>query len=207
MGVFLAAENAMNQLWGIPHRRRPDFLRARGKALVLLVVLGGGVFATTILGAVASVGAGLGILSKLIAILLATAVDFVLFWVGFRVLTTRDVGWGEVRGGALAAAVLYELLQLVGGYYVGHVLKHASTTYGTFGIVIGLLSWIYLAAHITFLAAEGNVVARHRLWPRSFSLLFEQPLTDADRRALEMRGEVEERRSDEDIDVHFDEQE
>ena len=204
MGVFLAAENAMNQLWGIPHRRRPDFLRSRVKALVLLVVLGSGVVATTVLGAVASAGAGLGVVSKVAAIVLSTAVDFVLFWVGFRVLTSRDVGWREVRGGAIAAAILYEALQIVGGYYVGHVLKHASTTYGTFGIVIGLLSWIYLAAHITLLAAEGNVVARHRLWPRSFSLVFEQPLSDADRRALEMRGEVEERRSDEDVEVRFD---
>jgi inner membrane protein YhjD len=205
MGVFLAAENAMNQLWGIPHRRRPDFFRARGKALVLLVVLGSGVFATTILGAVASAGAGLGVVSKAATIVFSIGLDFVLFWIAFRVLTSRDVGWRAVRGGALAAAVLYEALQLIGGYYVGHVLKHASTTYGTFGIVIGLLSWVYLAAHITLLAAEGNVVAHYRLWPRSFSVVFEQPLTEADRRALAMRGEVEERRSDEDVDVTFEE--
>jgi inner membrane protein YhjD len=205
MAVFLAAENAMNQLWGIPHRRRPDFFRARAKALLLLLVLGSGVLATTILGAVASADAGLGVLSKVVSILLSTVVDFGLFWVGFRVLTSRDVGWRAVRGGAAAAAIFYELLQLVGGYYVAHVLKHASTTYGTFGIVIGLLSWIYLGAHITLLAAEGNVVAHYRLWPRSFSLVFERPLTDGDRRALAMRGEVEERRSDEDVDVRFDE--
>jgi uncharacterized BrkB/YihY/UPF0761 family membrane protein len=84
------------------------------------------------------------------------------------------------------------------------VLKDAGNTYGTFAIVIGLLSWIYLAVHITLLAAEGNVVARYRLWPRSFSLVFEQSPTEADRRALTMRGVVEERRQDEDIDVNFD---
>jgi uncharacterized BrkB/YihY/UPF0761 family membrane protein len=38
-------------------------------------------------------------------------------------------------------------------------LKHASNVYGTCGLVIGLLSWIYLSVHITLLAAEGNVVA------------------------------------------------
>src|SRR5207248_10978069 len=26
MGVFLAAENAMNHLWGVPFRRRPDWI-------------------------------------------------------------------------------------------------------------------------------------------------------------------------------------
>jgi hypothetical protein len=28
----------------------------------------------------------------------------------------------------------------LGGYYVGHTLKHAGNVYGTFGLVIGLLS-------------------------------------------------------------------
>ena len=37
---------------------------------------------------------------------------------------------------------------------MGHAVKGASQTYGTFALVIGLLSWIYLAAHITLLAAE-----------------------------------------------------
>lgn len=204
MGVFLAAQNAMDQLWGIPFRRRPDFLRARGRALLLLLLLGGGAIATTVLGSLGTVGSSLGIAWKLVSVVLAIAVDFVLFWIAMRVLTTRDVTWSDVRGGAVAAAVLYELLQLLGGYYVGHVLSHASNLYGTFGLVIGLLSWIYLATHILLLAAEGNVVARYRLWPRSLSLVIEQPPTDADRRALTLRSEVLQRRQDEDIDVTFD---
>jgi YihY family inner membrane protein len=187
MGVFLAAENAMDQLWGIPLRRRPGFLRARAKALLLLVLLGGGALATTVLGSLGTVGSSLGIAWKLVSIVLAIGLNFALFWIAMRVLTTRDVTWRDVRGGAIAAAVLYELLQLVGGYYVGHVLAHASNLYGTFGLVIGLLSWIYLATHILLLAAEGNVVARYRLWPRSLSLAGGQPPTDADRRALKLR--------------------
>src|SRR5581483_3965375 len=126
MGVFLASQNAMNHLWGVPFKRRPDPLHARGRALLLLALLGGGALAATILAA-------------------------------------REVSWRQLRGGAIAAGVLYELLQTLGGYYVGHTLKQADNVYGTFGLVIGLLSWIYLAAHITLLAAEANVVATRRL--------------------------------------------
>jgi hypothetical protein len=36
------------------------------------------------------------------------------------------VSWRQLRGGAIAAGVLYELLQTLGGYYVGHTLKNAS---------------------------------------------------------------------------------
>jgi uncharacterized BrkB/YihY/UPF0761 family membrane protein len=134
---------------------------------------------------------------------LSTVLDVGLFWLAFRVLTTKEVAWSCLRGGAIAAGILYELLQLVGGFYVGHVLKHASAVYGTFGLVIGLLSWIYLAAHITLLAAEGNVVATRRLWPRSFSVILEQPATDADHRGLRQRARVEERRQDQRVEVDF----
>jgi membrane protein len=204
MGVFLAAENAMDQLWGISHRLRLDFLHSRGRALVFLVALGGGTLAATAVGGLASFGSNLGLAWKLGSVVLSTALDFGLFWVGFRLLTTRDVTWRSLRGGAVAAAVAYEALQLGGGFYVGHVVKGASETYGTFAIVIGLMSWIYLAVHVTLLAAEGNVVATRKLWPRSFGIVFEQPSTDGDRRALEQRTLVEERRSDERIDVTFD---
>jgi hypothetical protein len=38
------------------------------------------------------------------------------------------VSWRQLRGGAIAAGLLYELLQTFGGYYVGHTLKHPTTS-------------------------------------------------------------------------------
>jgi hypothetical protein len=73
--------------------------------------------------------------------------------------------------------------------------------YGTFAVVIGLLSWIYLSAHILLLTAEANVVQTRHLWPRSFSLIEEMPPTEGDVQALVQRGKVEERRSDEEVEV------
>jgi YihY family inner membrane protein len=203
MGAVLAAENAMNQLWGVPFTRRPDFLRARARALLLLLVLGAAVLAATGLAAFGSVGAGFGVGWKLGSIAVSTVLDFGFFWLAFRALTARDVSWGDLRSGAAAAAVGYEVLQLAGGYYVGHTLAHASNVYGTFALVIGLLSFVYLAVHIMLLAAESNVVLVRRLWPRSFSVLGEQPATAADARALTQRTKVEQRRGDEQIDVRI----
>jgi membrane protein len=203
MGVFIAAQNAMDDVWGVPYARRPNFFRKRLLSLELLVLLGGGILASSVLAGLGSFGAGYGIGWKIGSIALSTALNFGLFWVGLRVLTADDVTWTQLRGGAIAAAFAYEILQALGGYYVGHVVKGASQTYGTFALVIGLLSWIYLSAHILLLAAEGNVVATRRLWPRSFSLVIEQPSTEADRKALIQRTRVEERRRDETIGVEF----
>jgi membrane protein len=201
MGVFLASESAMNQLWGVPYRSRPGFLRRRARALLLLCLLGGGTLATTGLAWIGTVGAGHAPVWQASSIAASTLLNVGLFWVAFRLLVTRQVSWRCLRGGAIAAAIGYEALQGVGGYYVGHTLRHAGSVYGAFALVIGLLSWIYLATHIVLVAAEANVVATHRLWPRSFSVILEQPPTEGDRRALRQRALVEERRQDQQVET------
>jgi membrane protein len=203
IGVFLAAQNAMNLLWGVPFKHRPNALSQRGRALLLLLVLGGGALATTILAGLGAVGTHFGVAWKVASIALSTLLNIGLFWLAFRLLTAKDVSWRQLRGGALGAGIAYELLQTLGGYYVGHTLKNASNLYGTFGLVIGLLSWIYLAAHITLLASEANVVASKHLWPRSLSQIIQQPPTTADKRALTQRGKTEERRQDQKITVEL----
>ena len=82
-------------------------------------------------------------------------------------MTAASVGTSELWPGVFVAGVLWEILQLVGGYYIGHVFKHATSTYGTFGLVIALLVWLHLGAQVTLYAAEINVVVSRSLWPRS----------------------------------------
>jgi membrane protein len=119
-----------------------------------------------------------------------------VFMVAFRVLTQRDLGWRDVVPGAVVAGIAAALFQIVGGFIVDRNLRGSSQTYGTFAVVIGLLSWLYLQAQVTLLAAEVNVVRARRLWPRS---LDPADLTEADRRALAQHAEVEERVPQEDV--------
>ena len=66
----------------------------------------------------------------------------------------------------VTAAVLWEILQIVGGYYIGHVYRHSSNTYAQFALVIALMVWLHLGAQVTLYAAEINVVLNRKLWPR-----------------------------------------
>jgi uncharacterized BrkB/YihY/UPF0761 family membrane protein len=50
---------------------------------------------------------------------------------------------------------------------VSHQLQRASSLYGVFGVVLGLLAWLYLQAEVTLYAAEVDVVRVRRLWPRA----------------------------------------
>ena len=77
--------------------------------------------------------------------------------------------WGEVLPGAIVGGASWTALQVVGGYVVQHQIRNATQLYGFFGIVLGLLFWIYLAAQLTVYAAEVNVVLNERRWPRSLS--------------------------------------
>jgi membrane protein len=201
MGVALAAQNAMNHLWDVPFRDRPNPIIARVRALVLLLAFGVAGLLATGLASLAGSSSSVGV--RTVGVALSLPVNFLIFWAGFRVLTVRDVGWRDLRLGAAIAAVMWVLLQVLGGYYVAHQLRYQTSVYGFFGIVLGLLSWLYVGATVTLFAAEANVVSRGRLWPRSFSVVTEQAPTSADKRTLTEQSEVEERRHDQDIKVTF----
>jgi uncharacterized BrkB/YihY/UPF0761 family membrane protein len=100
----------------------------------------------------------------------------------------------------LVAGLLWEVLQVFGGYYIGHVLKKSTGTYAQFGLVIALLVWLHLGAQLTLFAAEINVVLKRRLWPRS---LFGPPTEPADQETLRALAKVEERSESEQVDVEF----
>jgi uncharacterized BrkB/YihY/UPF0761 family membrane protein len=117
-------------------------------------------------------------------------VNSAIFLVAFRVLTDIELGWRALLPGVVIAGVGWTVLQLAGGYILARRLTTASETYGTFAVVLGLVSWLYLQAQLTLFAAEVNVVRRRRLWPRS---LTGRNLTDADRRALTAYSKVEQR--------------
>jgi uncharacterized BrkB/YihY/UPF0761 family membrane protein len=134
-------------------------------------------------------------------IVLALALDFALFLAAFRLLTARDVGLRDLLPGVTMAAVLFYALQSLGGVYVNHVVKGQNQAYGTFAVVLGLLSWLYLASQAVVLSAEVNVVRARRLWPRH---LFGPP-DETDRRALEHLAKEEERVTEQRVDVAFDE--
>jgi uncharacterized BrkB/YihY/UPF0761 family membrane protein len=172
----------------------PRILRSLG----LIGTIGLGIIVTTVLSGIGGGTGSLGAWSRIGAVLVAFVLNVGLFALAFRVLTARDVGWGDVWPGAVIAAIGWEVLQAIGGAFVSHQLKGMSETYGLFAIVIGLLLWIFLQARVVLYAAEVNVVRAHHLWPRSIA---PPPLTDGDKRAYVAYAETEERRPDERVQV------
>jgi YihY family inner membrane protein len=204
--VALALENALDHIWGVPFKRRANPVMARLRALFWIAILGAIIIVGAVLGS-ASAFTDFGPVVRITALALSLALNIGVFLAVFSVLTSSRPSWRDALPGALVAAVAWEVLQAIGVYLLDRRLAKASNTYGVFAIVIGMLWWIYLAATLTLVSAEVNVVHARKLWPRSFSLLGEQPLTTGDEDALRQRAGVEERRTDEDVSVGFEEPE
>jgi YihY family inner membrane protein len=198
LGVTLAAQNAFNTVYAVPHRERPNFLFSRLRGLAFLAILGALQIVSTAASGLVAGGLG-GLLLTIAGLALSLVLNLVLFSVAFRLLTNSVVPTRELMPGIGAATVLWTVLQSLGGIYVAHVLKGARETYGTFATVIGLLTWLYLGARIVVYAAELNTVLSRRLWPRS---LFDPP-TRADHDTLTALAKAEERTSRERVQVDF----
>ena len=200
-GMAAAMQDAANAVWGVPYAHRPKFPMNLLRNLGLLIVVGGGLVGTTVLTGYATSLAGHGLVSRVIGIVVTTVLNVGVFFLSFRLATAKSVESRSLAPGAVLAAIGWQVLQLLGNYLVQRQIAHASAVYGFFAIVIGLLTWLYLAALVTVYALEIDVVRARRLWPRS--LIPGPPLTEADHEALVQRARTEQRLEEQKIEVEF----
>jgi YihY family inner membrane protein len=191
LGVTQVAQHAMAQIWNVPGVVRPGLAARLLRGLSLFVLIGLGLVASTLLSLLPTT-----IAASVAARALALGLNVGLFLVGFRILTVPTVPTRQLVPGAVLGGVGWSALQAFGGYLLIHQLRHASQVYGFFASVLGLVSWLQLSAQLTLFAAELNVVRARRLWPRT---IVQPPLVEADRRALDLIAQQEERRPEQSV--------
>jgi membrane protein len=200
LGVTMAMTNALDRLWTVPTLRRAGFVKVRVRGLLVLSSVGAiNVLATTAVG-FATAGAIGSPAAQVLSLIAAGGVDLVVFVACFRLLTAATLTIRQVLPGALLASGCWLALQAVGGVYVTKVLEGSSQIYGGFAAVVGLLAWLLIAAQITLMAAEVNVVLARKLWPRSIG----GALMTADERAMREAAQAEQRDPRQQITVTFD---
>jgi inner membrane protein YhjD len=200
LGCMQAAQDGMSEVWNVPRIEQPSFVAKRVRSLGTLLVIGAAlVVGTAAMQAITLVPDVPGA-ARVAGIIVTTAINVGLFLVVFQVLNPERHPWRELLPGSIVGGVGYTLLQAVGQWYVNRTVKGAADTYGTFAVVIGLLSWLYLLGQLLLFAAELNVVAARRLWPRS---IFPPRATRGDRRAIAAQAEQQRLVEEEQIDVSF----
>jgi membrane protein len=199
LGVTSALGRAFEEISDVPRLEQRSGLKRRAWGFVVLLVLALALVTSTVAAGLA-VGGALGAAAQQAgALALALVVNSLVFVAVFALLTVRPRRIRDVVPGAVLAAAGSLALQAIGGWYVDLAVVNASDTYGTFALVIGLLSWFLLGSHLILLAAAVNVVRHRRLWPRSLT----GDLAPADRLALRRSAQAARADGRQEIVVRF----
>jgi membrane protein len=210
LGVVQAAQNAMNIAWAVPRNKRPDPFMSRLRSALLLVTAGLAILITTALAAFgssqAATGGPLDVVLEVLALVLAVVLNTAVFTLAFRLLTVAEITTRDVLPGAIAAAIIWQLLQTAGVAFVENVVKGADPTNSVFALVLGLMAWTYVGAVSLVFCVEINVVLARHLYPRALMTPFSDDvdLTAGDRKAYTGYATAQQAKGFQDIDVDFD---
>jgi uncharacterized BrkB/YihY/UPF0761 family membrane protein len=191
----------MADVWNVPQVNRPRFARRIGRGVEFLGVLVLDVVLSTALAGLVTFG-GHALWLQVLAVVVGLVVNVALFLLGFRILTPNSVATRTLVTGATVAALSWNVLQYLGTWLVGHELRHASQLYGYFGSILGLVSFLFIAAQVSLIAAEINVVKARHLYPRSLT----PPFTPADQAVLTALARQSQRFVAETVNVTFEDE-
>jgi membrane protein len=210
IGLGQAAQNAVNTVWAIPRNSRLNPFLSRLRSLAWLVLAG---FALVLIAVLSSVGSHVEIFGTRfgggihwLVLLVTVVVNAAVLMLLMRLSTPQKERLRDVLPGAAVIAVLWQLLQMLGGIYVSHVIANANQMNGVFAVVLGLVALLYIAGVMAMIGLEVNVVLAKRLYPRALLTPFTDAvrLTDADRKVYHDYAVAQRHKGFERVQVTFD---
>jgi len=198
-GVTQTAQQAMARVWNVPQLDLPGFLPRLARSLIALMIIGG-TFVVNAAVTTFATAAGQSFAVRIPVLFAMLVINVALFFAAFRALTPGIISSRSLFPGAFVGSLGFTLLITVGSGLIQHQVRNSSATYGQFGIVIGLVGFLFLLAKISLYGAELNPVLARHLWPRG--ILSSDP-SDADNQVLHDIAHQGRRRSDQTIGVGF----
>ena len=162
--VFAELQSALDRIWHVPEREKPQgiwaIVRARvlsfglilGFAFLLMVSLVVATVTTALGSWLGGLMPGTAALLYIVNTLISVAFTTVLFGMIFKLMPTAYVAWRDVWVGAFVTAVLFELGKILIGLYIGR--SGMAESFQAAGSIVVLLAWVYYAAQIFLLGAE-----------------------------------------------------
>lgn len=160
--VFMSLAHAMNVIWGVPDR---NWFVENAVATVMTLSFGMMIVATSVALGVLNALINYkipyigwsptmipGFVPSLVAIAPLTLAAGILTAL-YKFLPNRRLGWFDVLPGALVAAMAWELLRRLFGWYLDHVARY-HMVYGSLGGIVGFLFWIYVSATVLLVGVE-----------------------------------------------------
>lgn len=159
--AFVGLQGALDDVWEVDIDDRAGMPVQRGRAIVGILILGAAQIGNIVI-ATAVDAAGLPGISQFLIALPTVLLNIVVLAAMFRFLTSADPSWRDVWPGSIVAGIAFSVLQQFGPRIVDRVTENASDTYGTFAVVLGLITWLSLVAISALMAAELNAALVRR---------------------------------------------
>ncbi|MBC7436443.1 MAG: YihY/virulence factor BrkB family protein [Bdellovibrionales bacterium] len=162
--VFAELQSALDRIWHVPERDKPQglwaILRARLLSFGLIMALAFLLIVSLVIGAgtaafgdwLGSVMPGSAALIYGVNTLVSLSFITVLFAMIFKLMPTAHVAWRDVWVGAGVTALLFEAGKLMISLYISK--SGMSESFAAAGSLVVLLAWVYYAAQIFLLGAE-----------------------------------------------------
>ncbi|MFJ9314763.1 YihY/virulence factor BrkB family protein [Pimelobacter simplex] len=162
LGWLSSLQSALVVLFDLPERLRPNFVIGKLRDLLTLAVLGTVLMLSVVTSAaltgtsqavldVLHVGAELGWLVAIIALLLGLAASTLLFFLIFRLLARPPLPARALWSGALLGALGFEVLKQLSGLLLAST--RGQPAFQAFGIALILLVWINYFSRVILYAA------------------------------------------------------
>jgi uncharacterized BrkB/YihY/UPF0761 family membrane protein len=198
-GATLSAQGAMAQVWNLPALELPRLPVRLLRSLLGLITIAACFVANAPLAALAT-GSSAAPWAEALLIVAMIVINGVFYWIAFVVLTPGRARPRQLVPGAVLGSAAFTLLITLAVGLIQHQLRHSTETYGQFGVVIGLVGFLFLLAKLSLYGAELNSVLAGHLWPRA--LAGGDP-TSADDQVLRDIAQQALRRKDQRIRVTF----
>jgi membrane protein len=169
--LFVALQDALNMIWGVPVRRGVGTsLRRRALAFVIVLLLGAYLVVAVLVSSIGRVVEGflpaesavIHTLSAVIDALSSWAIGIAILVLLFRLLAPVELAWRHLLAGGTLTAVLVVIGTELLGLYIDRVASASFS--GVAGALLLFLVWLYYEAQIILVGAEFTKVIALR-WP------------------------------------------
>lgn len=165
-GMMGALRRALNQAWDTDYKRPflhgklLDFVMVLGLGMLMSLSAGATIFLQVVRrvnddlsGALGPLGSGTTLSLEVVAVFVPLLLSLVTFMVLFKFVPSVKTRFRSIWPGALLAAVLFEGLKNGFAIYLRYFGNY-DVVYGSLGIVVAFLFFVYVSANIMLLGAE-----------------------------------------------------
>lgn len=157
--ISYSLDSGFERIW---ETGKTSYFRKKAFAFLVLLLLGGLLMVALGVTFVSSQALGwidahtgplLSGVAAVLGVLLGPALTFLMFAAVYRVLPRKKPGYREIFWGALVAALLFDASEYVLSFYWTGISKQQAL-YGSLGVVLGIVLWMYLLGILIFFGAE-----------------------------------------------------